>query len=118
MFSSPSRFSSGTNTSSKVMSAVSDACQPIFSSALDCTPGPRSMIRNEMPWCPPSSVVFTAVTMKSARTPPVMNVFEPLTTQPPSTRRAKVRSAATSEPASGSVIPSAAIFSPRIPGTR
>ncbi len=31
------------------------------------------------PW-PPSSVVFTAHTRKSARTPLVMKVFEPLTT--------------------------------------
>ena len=71
-----------------------------------------------MPWWPPSSVVLTAVTMKSARTPFVMNIFEPLTTKPPSTRRARVLMPATSEPASGSVIPSAAIFSPRMPGTR
>ena len=56
--------------------------------------------------------------MKSARTPFVMNIFEPLTTKPPSTRRARVLMPATSEPASGSVIPSAAIFSPRMPGTR
>ena len=51
-----------------------------------------------MPWWPPSSVVLTAVTMKSARTPLVMNVFEPLTTQPPSTFLAFVRMPATSEP--------------------
>ena len=30
--SSPSRFSSGTNTSSKLIVAVSEACQPSFSS--------------------------------------------------------------------------------------
>ena len=69
-----------------------------------------------MPWWPPSCVVFTAVTMKSARTPLVMNIFEPLTTKPPSTRLAQVLMPATSEPASGSVIPSAAIFSPLIAG--
>ena len=63
-----------------------------------------------MPWCPPSDVVLTAVTMKSARMPLVMYVFEPLTTKPPSTRSARVFSAATSDPASGSVMPSAAIF--------
>ena len=39
-----------------------------------------SSTRNEMPWWPPSSVVFTAVTMKSARTPFVMKVFDPFTT--------------------------------------
>ena len=47
-----------------------------------------------------------------------MKVFEPLTTQPPSTRSAVVRIEATSEPAPGSVIPSAAIFSPAIAGRR
>ena len=41
---------------------------------------PFSISRNESPWCPPSSVVLTAVTTKSARTPFVMNVFEPFTT--------------------------------------
>ena len=45
-----------------------------------------------------------------------MKVFAPLTTQPPSTLRARVAIDATSEPASGSVIASAAIFSPRIAG--
>jgi hypothetical protein len=39
-----------------------------------------SSTRNEIPWWPPSSVVLTAVTTKSARTPLVMNVFDPLTT--------------------------------------
>ena len=39
-----------------------------------------SRIRNDMPWWPPSCVVLTAVTRKSARTPLVMKVFEPLTT--------------------------------------
>jgi hypothetical protein len=41
-----------------------------------------------------------------------------LTIHPPSTRSAFVRSAATSEPASGSVIPSAPIFSPAMAGRR
>ena len=45
-----------------------------------------------------------------------MKVLAPLTTQPPSTFSARVRIAATSEPVSGSVIASAAIFSPRIAG--
>jgi hypothetical protein len=47
-----------------------------------------------------------------------MNIFEPLTSQPPSTRFALVLIPATSEPASGSVIASAAIFSPAIAGRR
>src|SRR5438876_4420718 len=77
-----------------------------------------SRIRNEIPWWPPSSVVLTAVTTKSARTPLVMNVLDPFTTHPPSTRRARVLMPATSDPASGSVIPSAPIFSPWMAGTR
>ncbi len=46
-----------------------------------------------------------------------MNVLAPLTSQPPSTRWARVRTEATSEPASGSVMASAPIFSPRIAGS-
>jgi hypothetical protein len=46
-----------------------------------------------------------------------MNVLAPLTTQPPSTFSARVWIEATSEPASGSVIASAAIFSPRTAGS-
>ncbi len=47
-----------------------------------------------------------------------MNVFEPLTTQPPATFLADVLIEATSEPAPGSVMPSAAILSPAIAGRR
>ena len=46
-----------------------------------------------------------------------MNVFEPFTTYSPLSRRANVFRPATSEPAPGSVIASAPIFSPLIPGT-
>ncbi len=70
--SGPSRFSRGTKTSSKAIVAVSDAFHPILRSFDDVTPSPRSMIRNEIPWWPPSSVVLTAVTRKCARTPLVM----------------------------------------------
>ena len=61
---------------------MSDARQPSFSSFFEVSNPSisRSRIRNEIPWWPPSSVVFTAVTTKSARTPFVMNVFEPFTT--------------------------------------
>ena len=38
----------------------------------ELTPSPRSTIKNEMPWWPPSCVVLTAVTMKWARTPLVI----------------------------------------------
>src|SRR5438067_2503900 len=77
-----------------------------------------SRIRNEIPWWPPSWVVLTAVTTKSARTPFVMKVLDPFTTHPPSTRRARVRMQATSDTASGSVMPRAPIFSPWIAVTR
>ena len=46
-----------------------------------------------------------------------MNVFEPFTTYSPLSRRANVFRPATSEPAPGSVIASAPICSPLIPGT-
>ena len=61
---------------------MSEACQPSFSSLRETLKPsmPFSITRNEMPWWPPSGVVLTAVTTKSARTPFVMNVFEPLTT--------------------------------------
>ena len=57
-------------------------------------------------------------TMKSARTPFVMNVFEPLITYSSPSRTARVRMPATSEPAPGSVMPSEEIISPLIDGTR
>ena len=41
---------------------------------------PFSISRKDSPEWPPSVVVFTAVTTKSARTPLVMKVFAPLTT--------------------------------------
>ena len=42
----------------------------------------------------------------------VMNIFEPLTTHSPSRSSARVRAAPASDPASGSVSPNAASFSP------
>jgi hypothetical protein len=56
--------------------------------------------------------------MKSARTPLVMNVLEPLITYSSPSRTARVRMPATSEPAPGSVMPSEEIISPLIEGTR
>ena len=84
---------------------VSEAAQPSFFSLLALTPCPRSTMKNEIPWWPPSAVVLAAVTMKCARTPLVMYVFSPLT-HPAALHSAvaRVRSAATSQPASGSVI--------------
>ena len=65
-----------------------------------------------------SGSVFATRTMKSARGPLVMKVFEPLITYSSPSRIALVRIPATSEPAPGSVIPRQPIFSPLIPGTR
>ena len=98
---------------------MSEECQPSFSSlAVTSYPGMSlSRTRNEMPPWPPSSVVRQAQTRKSARTPLVMKVLLPLTTQPPSVFFAVVLIDATSEPAPGSVIPRAPIFSPLMPGT-
>ena len=47
-----------------------------------------------------------------------MYVFAPLTIQSSPSRTARVRIPATSEPASGSVMPRQAIFAPAIDGTR
>ncbi len=47
-----------------------------------------------------------------------MYVFEPLMTKSSPSFVARVRMPATSEPASGSVIPRQEIFSPRIAGAR
>jgi hypothetical protein len=47
-----------------------------------------------------------------------MNVLRPVMRHPPSTLRAIVLIAATSEPASGSLIPRQKIFSPEMAGTR
>ncbi len=61
---------------------MSEASQPSFSSFFDTEKPsmPFSISRKERPWWPPSSVVFTAVTTKSARTPLVMKVLDPFTT--------------------------------------
>ena len=55
----------------------------------------------------------TAVVIQSARMPEVMKIFSPLTTYSSPSRTAVVRKDATSVPPPGSVMPSAAICSPR-----
>jgi hypothetical protein len=61
----------------------------------------------------------TAITMaKSASLPPVMNVFSPLITQSPRSRRALVLMFAASEPAPGSVIAKQDSRVPSSVGTR
>ena len=80
-FSSPTMFSAGTRTSSKLSSPVSEHSQPIFfSGGATVKPGVSlSMTIRLMP-AYPSPPVRTAVVTKSARTPDVMNVLAPLTT--------------------------------------
>ena len=68
-------------------------------------------------WRALGSVLATR-TMKSARGPLVMKVFEPLITYSSPSRIALVRMPATSEPAPGSVIAMQPIFSPLIPAVR
>jgi hypothetical protein len=66
----------------------------------------------------PGPPVRTASVIQSARMPEVMKVFSPSITQASPSRRAVVRRRATSEPPPGSVMASAAIFSPaRTSGT-
>ena len=69
------------------------------------TPGEcRSTISTLMPACFfASGSVRTASHMYSALSPPVDHSFWPLTTQSSPSRTARVRSAARSEPASGSL---------------
>ena len=66
----------------------------------------------------PSGSVLVTSTIACARWPLVMNVLEPLITYSPvaSSRTARVLIPATSEPASGSVIPIARIALPAIAG--
>ena len=97
---------------------------PIFSSLRETLkPGTvspfssrRSTTSRLIPSCAFEGSVLTTRTMKSARAPLVMNIFEPLTTNSSPSRIAVVRIAATSEPASGSVMPRQPIFSPPIAG--
>ena len=99
---------------------------PIFSSSAETlNPGTRlpssslrSITKRVMPAWRSSGSVLQTRTMKSARGPLVMNVFEPLMTNSSPSRIAVVRIPATSDPAPGSVIPSAPTFSPFSPGSR
>ena len=78
--SAPTRLAAGTRQSTKDSSAVSEQCQPIFSSVRTTVkPGvSRSITSSEMPSCP-GPPVRTAVVTKSARFPEVMYVFVPVT---------------------------------------
>jgi hypothetical protein len=58
--------------------------------------------------------VLAATKYRLACTPLVMNILVPLSTHSSPSRRAEVRMPATSEPAPGSVMPTAVISSPAI----
>src|SRR5947209_18420705 len=67
--------------------------------------------------CPASGSVLVTSTIACARWPLVMNVFEPLITYSSPFLTARVLIPATSDPASGSVIPMHRIALPWIAGT-
>ncbi len=82
------------------------------------TPGRSIGTRNRvMPPCPASGSVLVTSTIAWARWPLVMNVLEPLITYSSPSRTARVLIPATSEPASGSVMPRHRILVPWIAGT-
>ena len=95
-----------------------DVRQPTVSIRRAEKPGvPASTTNSEMPWCPPSGPVTAAATTKSAMGPFVMKVFVPDRIHPVPLRSARVRMAATSDPAPGSVTASAPIDVPATAGT-
>ncbi len=100
--------------SSRTSSAVSDDSQPDLSSARPTVkPGvPFSTMNIDMPWR--ALVVFAAMKYRSAWTPLVMKSLVPFSTQWSPSRRAVVRMPATSEPATGSVMPTAVIVRPAV----
>src|SRR3954463_587338 len=114
---SPTRFSSGTRQSLNDSSRVSEAFQPTFEYRCPTVnPGVPDGTRIDEISLPPSGrLPVTAVTVTSdvSGDPPlVMNAFEPLMTQCPSSSRAVVRVAPASEPPPGSVRPNAPSASP------
>ena len=103
---SPSTAPSGTKQSSNVRSASLIASEPIVvSTRVTLNPGvPRSTRNAVMPPRARFAGSVTAITSTtSARCAPLMYCLRPLRIQPPSPRVARVRIAAASEPASGSV---------------
>ncbi len=110
----------GTRTSSKTSSAVSDPRMPSLSS-LRLTENPAASV-GMMIWLtprePPSSEVRTSAHSQSAWVPLVMYSLAPEMIQSSPSRAARVVSAATSEPASGSVTAIAATASPVMAGAR
>ena len=79
--SAPTRFPTGTRTSSKLTCAVGCECQPsFFSRAPKLTPGMSFSITSAVMPFGPSSPVRTIATITSFAPAPEMNAFEPETT--------------------------------------
>jgi hypothetical protein len=113
--SSPSRFSTGTRTSSKVSSAVGEPRIPILCSTRGAAkPGvSASTMKALIPLRPPASGSVRAKTVSRFATLPwVMKRLLPLRTYSSPSRTARIRLAATSLPAAASVSAKAASHSP------
>src|SRR5574341_1496715 len=103
--SAPSRFSTGTSTSSRIRLAVCEARMPIFFSFLPgFTPFQSfSTMKVVTASVPRDGSTVAKTTYTSARPALVMNVLEPLRMYRSPARRARVAIPAGSEPAPGSV---------------
>ena len=112
--SSPIRFSAGTSTFSKKSSPVEPAQMPsLFSVSRVVKPFiPFSSTNALMPLCPAAGSVFANTSAWSATEAYEIQFFWPFRTYTSPSRRAVERIDATSEPASGSVRPKHASFSP------
>ena len=118
-FTSPSRASSPTRTPSSRISPVCEVRHPTVSTRDDEYPSSEESTTNSVtPRLPASGSVLAATTAKSAIAPFVMNIFEPVSTQPsPSEERsARVVMPPTSVPAPGSVTASAPMVRPSTAG--
>jgi hypothetical protein len=117
---SPTRLDTGTRTSSKNSSRVSDADQPTLEYFLDTRrPGvPAGMMIAEISRRPATSrppVIAVTVISDVISVPElVMNALDPLITHSSPSSRAVVRVAPASEPPPGSVRPNAPSFSPAV----
>ena len=119
-WSSPIRFSAGTSTSSKNTSLKSRSSGPtIDPNGRRVSPGLSVGITRQLsPLClGASGSVRTNARMKSASWAPDVHTFWPFTTKRSPSSTARVRRPARSDPASGSLMPSAAVMSPRSSGT-
>src|SRR5438128_10209526 len=111
---SPTRFWSGTETSSRISSAVSLERMPSLPCSGRCEKPfmPRSSAKAVMPFCRREGLVRASTTKTSPTEPWVMNIFAPFSTQPLPLRTAVVRIPAASDPLPASVRPQAASFLP------